>query len=408
MPIASFGLSLAATAVLGTALFAETCDPFFQFILLPAIRLLDAEQAHRLGINAGKWKLIPRQVTGEDPVLYTTAFHNKHLENPIGLAAGFDKDAEIPEEMLGLGFGFVEVGTVTPKPQAGNPKPRMFRLMEDGAVINRLGFNNGGIEAMKERFLAMMKRRDGRWDQESGGYGPIGINVGKNKTTEDAASDYEKCVLALAEYADYLVINVSSPNTPGLRVLQGKKELSNIVNRVHAARHEALKDKIGTNGMAEQDPKSKFAYPPIFVKIAPDMGSDDMKDIAAVCKEGKIDGLIVSNTTISRPDTLQSGNKGETGGLSGKPLMDLATVKLREMFILTEGKITLIGVGGVASGVDAYRKIRNGASLVQIYSSMTLQGPGIVYRIKKELAELLRRDGFEHVGQAVGVDVKLP
>lgn len=340
----------------------------------PFVRRFEAETAHALTLRLLKARLVPRQPADDDRALACRLW-GIFFSNPIGLAAGFDKNAEVPDAMLDQGFGFVEVGSVTPRPQPGNPRPRMFRLGEDEAVINRMGFNNQGMDAAAAR-LARRPRR-----------GVVGVNLGKNKDTEDAAADYEKGVAALAAHADYLVVNVSSPNTPGLRALQGREQLDALVGRVRSALEAAMPDP-----------------PPLLLKIAPDLTDEDERDIAAIALDGRLDGLIVTNTTITRPAGLKSPHRGETGGLSGKPLFALATDVLRRIYALTEGRVPLIGVGGIASGRDAYDKIRAGASLVQLYSALVYQGPGLVTRIKKELGALLRADGFANVAEAVGAD----
>ncbi len=336
-----------------------------------ALRLIDAERAHRLTIVFLR-RRTPKKAEPDDPSLAQSLF-GLDFPNPIGLAAGFDKDAEVMAQMLGYGFGFVEVGTITPQPQAGNPRPRVFRLPAERAVINRYGFNSKGLDAAEHNLRAF---------RASGGSGIVGVNVGKNKETADAGSDYVKGVARLGPHADYLVANVSSPNTPGLRALQGRAELSRLVEAIRAA--------LPGSG------------PALLLKIAPDLTEPDMADIAAVAADGGLDGLIVSNTTIERPASLSSPHKGEGGGLSGPPLFDRSTAVLAEMYRLTDGAIPLIGVGGVGSGADAYAKIRAGASLVQLYTAMVYEGPGIVARIKRELIELLHRDGFRHISEAVG------
>jgi len=357
----------------------------FYPVLRPLLFRCDAEQAHRLAVRALASGLLPACRGTDDPVLAVTAFGHQ-FANPIGMAAGFDKNAEAVDGLLGLGFGFVEIGTVTPRPQAGNPKPRLFRLPADRAVINRLGFNSAGMAPVAER-LAERRRAPGKAP------GIVGINIGKNRDSTDAAADYAAVTRALRAYADYLVINVSSPNTPGLRALQGRDELLALVGAVRGA----LADVAGANGPG--------CLPvPLLVKIAPDLSPDERADVAAAALAAPIDGLIVSNTTVSRPDTLADPNRAETGGLSGRPLFALSTAVLRDMRRLTRGRIPLIGVGGVASGADAYAKIRAGASLVQIYSALVYEGPALVGRIKRELADLLRRDGFATVADAVGQD----
>jgi dihydroorotate dehydrogenase len=294
--------------------------------------------------------------------------------NPVGLAPGFDKHAEVPDAMLGLGFGFVEIGGVTPRPQPGNPRPRLFRLSEDGAVINRLGFNSEGLAVVQDR-LAMRQRR-----------GIVGANLGKNKDSTDGADDFVQGAKALWPHVAYLVVNVSSPNTPGLRALQSKAQLADIVQRVRAV----------------LAPHAKA--PPLLLKIAPDVTPEDRRDIAEVAMTGGIAGLIVANTTVARAATLKSPHRKEAGGLSGRPLFEMTTAMLTEMYALTGGKLPLIGSGGISSGADAYAKIRAGASVVQLYSALVFKGPHLVADICRDLAALLRKDGFTSVADAVGVD----
>ncbi len=337
-------------------------------LLRPLLFALDPETAHRLTIKALKLGLLP-PAGADDPILATTLAGLK-LPNPIGLAAGFDKNAEVPDAMLRLGFGFAEAGTVTPLAQAGNPRPRMFRLVEDRAVINRLGFNNDGLDVAAARLRA-----------RAGRPGVVGGNVGANKDATDRIADYVRGIEAVRGIVSYITVNISSPNTPGLRALQSREALAELVERSMAAR--------GPGGA------------PLFVKVAPDLMPEDIADIAEVCSAGGIDGLIVSNTTISR-DGLRSRHAAETGGLSGAPLLARSTQVLRAFRQATA--LPLIGVGGVASGADAYAKIRAGASAVQLYTGLVYGGPGLVARIKRELAALLRRDGFSGVGDAVGID----
>ncbi|MFC4351788.1 quinone-dependent dihydroorotate dehydrogenase [Fodinicurvata halophila] len=340
----------------------------------PLLHALEPERAHRLTLRAlgsGLVRGTPAQV---DPRLGIDVWGHR-FASPLGLAAGFDKDAEVMGPVLSLGFGFVEVGSLTPRPQPGNPRPRLFRLTEDQAVINRMGFNNAGIEAAAARIR--------RW-RENGGRGLLGVNLGKNKDSADAAADYAQGAGLLGPLADYLVINVSSPNTPGLRALQGRRELEKLV----AAVQDAL----------------PAPAPPLVLKIAPDLTPEDRADIAAVALAAPLQGLIVSNTTITRPDSLKSRYQNETGGLSGRPLMASATELLAEMHRLTEGRMPLIGTGGVASGEDAYRKIRAGACLVQLYTALVFQGPALVQRLHRELATCLERDGYNQLSEAVGVD----
>jgi dihydroorotate dehydrogenase len=344
-------------------------------LLLPALRLLPAEQAHDLTIRALRLGLAPLSMPKDDPILAVDLW-TRRFPNPIGLAAGFDKNAEVADAMLRWGFGFVEIGTVTPLPQAGNPKPRLFRLTEDQAVINRMGFNNRGLPAAVARLQARRRR------------GIVGGNVGKNRTASDAVADYVQGVRQLAPWVDYLTINVSSPNTPGLRDLQRKSEVSALIEAVQAARDEV-----------RADPATR---PPLLLKIAPDLTQQEREDLAAVAISSRIDGLIVSNTTVARPDDLASPVAHEPGGLSGAPLFRASTALLAEMHRLTAGRVPLIGAGGVSSGADAYAKIRAGASLVQFYTALVYHGPGLVGRIKRDLAALLRRDGFASVAAAVG------
>jgi dihydroorotate dehydrogenase len=348
-------------------------------LALPLLRLLPPETAHDLTLRALAAGIVRPPAETPDPLL-RTAVWGRDFPNPIGLAAGFDKNALVPDAMLALGFGFVEIGSVTPLPQPGNPKPRIFRLAEDGAVINRLGFNNEGLAAVAAR----LGLRRGR--------GIVGANIGKNRDALDAVADYEAGITAFAPLADYLVVNISSPNTPGLRELQRRREVSVLIERLLAARHAAMPER----------------PPPLLVKIAPDLAEEERADLADVALTSGIDGLIVANTTVARSPGLRGGNAHEPGGLSGKPLFAPSTALLAEMHRRTRGRVTLVGVGGVASGADAYAKIRAGASLVQLYTGLIYQGPGLVARIKSELAALLRRDGFGSVAAAVGSDGQGP
>ncbi len=346
---------------------------------LPCLRLLPPEAAHDLTLRALALGLVRVRAAPPDPILRTQVW-GRDFPNPIGLAAGFDKNALVPDAMLRFGFGFVEIGSVTPLPQAGNPKPRIFRLAADGAVINRLGFNNDGLAIVAAR-LAARRRRDA-----ASGTGIIGANIGKNRDAADAVADYEAGIRAFAPLADYLVVNISSPNTPGLRDLQRRREVTTLIERLLAARRAA----------APGEP------PPLLVKIAPDLSEVERADLADVALTSGIDGLIVSNTTVSRPPGLRSGHAHEPGGLSGKPLFAPSTSLLAEMYRRTQGRVPLIGVGGIASGADAYAKIRAGASLVQLYTGLAYQGPALIERIKSELAALLRRDRVASLAEAVG------
>ena len=344
----------------------------------PVLRLLPPETAHRLAIRALASGLVPQAPRREFPALAMRVW-GLNFANPIGLAAGFDKDGEAIEGLLSAGFGFVEVGTVTPRPQPGNPRPRLFRLADDEALVNRLGFNNQGVGAMAARLAA------------HGRGGVIGVNIGINRDSAAAVADYVACLEALHGRADYVAVNVSSPNTPGLRDLQGRANLEALVG--------ALVDK-----RARLTPPGRRP-PPLVVKIAPDLDDRDKADIAAVALETGLDGLIVCNTTTVR-EGLASRHRGEPGGLSGRPLFAPSTALLAEMHRLTEGRIPLIGVGGIASGADAYAKIRAGASLVQLYTALVYHGPGLVGRIKAELADRLAADGFASVADAIGVDAR--
>ncbi len=345
--------------------------------LMPALRCLDPETAHSLALMALSMGLAPPVATAPRPILKTRVW-GMEFTNPVGLAAGFDKDARVPQAVLGLGFGFTEVGSVTPKPQPGNPKPRLFRLTEDRAVINRMGFNNGGHDAMAAR---LSKFRAG-----SMGLGIAGVNLGRNKDSSDEVQDYVLGVERLGAMASYLVVNVSSPNTPGLRTLQDRGPLTALLTAVKAAR----------DGLANR--------PPLLVKIAPDLASADLEDIAAVAADVGIDGIIATNTTISRPAGLRDSQKGQIGGLSGAPLKAMAKNVISDLYQLVGRDIPLIGVGGIATGADAYARIRAGASLVQIYSALVFEGPYLAARIAAELADLLERDGFKSIAAAVGAD----
>jgi dihydroorotate dehydrogenase len=347
----------------------------------PALYMLDPERAHRLAIAALKHGLAPRAAEPDDPVLATRVW-GIDFANPIGLAAGFDKHAEAIDPLLGLGFGFVEVGTATPEPQPGNPGKRLFRLDEDEAVINRFGFNSEGLSAFARRLQARRPAPRSR--------GVVGANVGKNRDTADAAADYEKGVAAVTPFADYVVVNVSSPNTPGLRGLQARGPIENLLRRALAARTRAV--------------PTPLRPPPLLAKVGPDLDDEALRDIAEMAIATGIDGLVVGNTTLVRPATLKSSDRDEAGGLSGRPLMGPSTECLRRIYRFTDGRIPIVGCGGVFSGADAYAKIRAGASLVQVYTALVFRGPGLVAAIKRDLARLLRADGFAHIADAVGAD----
>ena len=401
----------------------------FEFLAPVFSRLMDAESAHNLGVSLFANGLYPIERRERDndrnnadasgeyaemrEMLRVTNVFNDGLmtfPNPIGLAAGFDKDAKTIQGMREIGFGFVEIGSVTPQPQDGNPKPRVFRLRELDAVINRYGFNSEGIERAKER-LKKEKNRvaatvvDNKTEEKEESttttttnvIAPIGVNLGKNKTTpeSEAAKSYALGATELGPFADYLVINVSSPNTPGLRDLQKGSSLVKILRDVVNARDRLL--------VKEEKKKSL----PVLVKIAPDVDEKGLKEIAKAVKKAKIDGVIISNTTIERNDRVQQHENGkEIGGLSGKPVFEKSTEVLRRFYELTDGSIPLVGCGGVFTGEDALKKIKAGASLVQLYTSFAYAGPALIPKVKRELYEALKREGFKNVNEAVGYDVK--
>lgn len=341
--------------------------------VLPLLRRMDPERAHRLALRALAWGLAGRDLTADSPRLAMNVL-GRNFTNPIGLAAGFDKDAAAAGPLRRLGFGFVELGTVTPRPQPGNPWPRMFRLEADRAVINRMGFNNAGLAAMRAR-LAMLPAHPV----------PIGANLGINKDNADPERDYAAAVAALAPFAAYLVINVSSPNTPGLRDLQGEARLQSIL----AAIAHTVPDR-----------------PPLLVKIAPDLSQEGLEAVVATCIGAGVDGLIVSNTTIARPPGLRSANASQAGGLSGAPLLGPSTDMLRRAARLAAGRLVLIGVGGIATGTDVLAKLRAGASLVQVYTEFAYRGPALIPRLKAELLAALDAEGFASVADAVGADLR--
>lgn len=338
----------------------------FDLLKIPLFAL-DPETAHRLTVRALRLKPAGKPAA-PGPLAVEVA--GITFPNPVGLAAGFDKNAEVPDAMLGLGFGFVEIGSVTPRPQEGNPRPRLFRLVEDRAVINRMGFNNeGGVAAA------------GRLKARAGRPGIVGANIGANKDSDDRIADYAHMTQLMAPLGDYLTVNISSPNTPGLRALQDEGALIELLDAVIAAR--------GTDAT------------PIFLKVAPDLEPADVDAIARIAIDKGLGALIVSNTTISRPP-LQSRDAGQAGGLSGAPLKSLALGRLRDFRKATGGQVPLVGVGGIETAEDAWARIRAGASLVQIYSAMVYEGPGLARRIVKGVEELMRRDGFASIEEAVG------
>jgi dihydroorotate dehydrogenase len=338
------------------------------------LRRLPAETAHRLTLKLARAGSGLLPLPPADPRLAIDLF-GRHFPTPLGLAAGFDKNAEAADAMARFGFGFVECGTVTPRPQAGNPKPRLFRLQQDGAVINRMGFNNDGMAAAARNLTRRRSRKEGG--------GIVGINIGANKDSTDRIADYVQAFSLLAPLADYVTVNVSSPNTPGLRGLQNRDALARLLGALTEAR------------------AGKRVGVALLLKIAPDLDEQALDDIAAVALACGIEGLIVSNTTLARPP-LESARAGETGGLSGTPLFAPSTRVLEQMHARLGRRMVLVGVGGIGSGADAYAKIRAGASLVQLYTALVYRGPGLVSRINRELAECLLRDGFARLADAVG------
>jgi dihydroorotate dehydrogenase len=338
------------------------------------LRTLDAESAHCLTVSLLRTGLGPRLRNDAEPSL-AVDLCGLRLANCVGLAAGFDKNAEVPDAMLRTGLGFVECGTVTPLPQAGNPRPRLFRLTEDRAVINRMGFNNQGLEVFARRLDARARG------------GVVGANIGANKDSADRVGDYVLGLRRLWGRADYLTVNVSSPNTPGLRVLQTGDALQELLTRLAQAR-ASLRAQGGDH--------------PIFLKVAPDLSDDEIETITETTIAHGLDAIVVGNTTLSRPAGLRSALKTEAGGLSGAPLMALSTQVLRRFHQAATGRLAMIGVGGIGSGADAYAKIRAGASAVQLYSAMVYGGPDLIGRLTRDLAARLKADGFASVAEAVG------
>lgn len=348
----------------------------FDLFSLPMLRMLDAEDAHRLAIR-GLRMLPPGRPRADDPKLTVRAF-GLTFPNPVGIAAGFDKHGEAPDALLRLGFGFAEIGTVTPKPQPGNPRPRLFRLERDEAVINRFGFNSEGGAAVLRRLAARASRG-----------GIVGVNIGANKDSADRTQDYVELIETFAPVASYFTVNVSSPNTPGLRNLQQTSELDDLLARVIEAR-----DRV----------RRQASQTPVLLKIAPDLGLADLDDVVHVARSRGIDGMIVANTTIGRPPMLRDPKLNEQGGLSGRPLFRLSTRMVAETFVRTEGAFPLIGAGGIDSGGAALTKIRAGASLIQLYSSLVYKGLGLIDDIKSDLASTLLRTGRDSLSEIVGAD----
>ena len=349
----------------------------FDTFSLPLLRWLDPEDAHRLAIQ-GLRLLPPIRPRADDPKLAVRAF-GLNFPNPVGMAAGFDKNAEVPDALLRLGFGFVEIGSVTPRPQGGNPRPRLFRLERDEAIINRMGFNNDGADIVLRRLAARANHA-----------GIVGVNVGANKDSDDRTADYVKLIETFAPVASYFTVNVSSPNTPGLRNLQQSAALDDLLARVIDAR-ERVRKQAGDS--------------PVLLKIAPDLSLAELDDVVHVARSRRVDGMIVANTTLARPATLREGNRAkEQGGLSGRPLFRLSTRMVAETYVRVEGAFPLVGVGGIDSGGAALTKIRAGASLIQLYSSLVYKGLGLVDDIKRDLASTLLRTGRDSLSEIVGAD----
>ena len=349
----------------------------FDAFSLPLLRWFDPEDAHRLAIQ-GLRLMPPVRARPDDPKLAMRAF-GLNFPNPIGMAAGFDKNAEVPDALLRLGFGFVEIGTVTPRPQTGNPRPRLFRLERDEAVINRLGFNNEGAERALRRLAARAQLG-----------GIIGVNVGANKDSPDRVADYVRLIQIFAPVASYFTVNVSSPNTPGLRNLQQAAALDDLLAKVIDARERVRRNAGDT---------------PVLLKIAPDLSLNDLDDVVHVARSRRVDGMIVANTTLARFPTLREQARAkEQGGLSGRPLFRLSTRMVAETYVRAEGAFPLIGVGGIDSGGAALTKIRAGASLIQLYSSLIYKGLGLVESIKTDLASTLLRTGRDSLSEIVGAD----
>ncbi len=348
-------------------------------IVRPALFKIDPETAHQMTIKALRSGALRPCKHAHSDILSQDIF-GLSFKNPVGMAAGFDKNAEVIAPLLELGFGFTEAGTVTPKPQGGNPRPRIFREPKSGSVINRMGFPNGGLRIFKpniEDFLNSNNRP----------HGVIGINIGMNKEQSDPASDYCHLIKELAPLADYLTVNISSPNTPGLRNLQQKEALSELIERMQNTLSEVCQDNA----------------PSLLIKLAPDLTEEQQKEIAETLVHAKIDGIILSNTTLDRPDSLPKEFREQTGGLSGTYVREKSTAVIRNFYKLTDGNIPIIGVGGISTAEHAYEKIKAGASLVQLYTGMIYQGPDIANQINAGLIDLLEKDGYSSIKDAIGV-----
>jgi len=347
-------------------------------MLINLLRLFPPETAHQITIKILKSNLGYYSKKTEKFNTLKQTILGIDFQNPLGLAAGFDKNAEVINSMFSYGFGFVEVGTITPKPQRGNQKPRIFRLLEDEAVINHLGFNNDGSEKILNNLKSFYERNDFG--------GVVGINIGKNKSTLNDIDDYLYCIEKFASYGNYITINISSPNTPGLRDLQLRGRIETLVQKIQNKQNEI----------------KQLNNKPIFIKIAPDLEDEQLRDIALMSLANNVSGLIISNSTLKRPDTLLSEYKNEVGGLSGKPIFLDSTIILKKMYSLTNGQIPLIGVGGISNGYECYEKIKAGASLVQLYTALVFNGPKIINSIIKELNGLILTDGFKNISEAIG------
>jgi len=349
----------------------------FDAFSLPLLRWFDPEDSHRLAIQ-GLRLLPPLRTRPDDAKLAVRAF-GLNFPNPVGMAAGFDKNAEVPDALLRLGFGFVEIGTVTPRPQSGNPRPRLFRLERDEGVINRLGFNNDGADVVLRRLASRAHLG-----------GIVGVNVGANRDSPDRVADYVKLIEMFAPVASYFTVNVSSPNTPGLRNLQHAAALDDLLAKVIDAR-ERVRKNAGDS--------------PVLLKIAPDLSLAELDDVVQVARSRRVDGMIVANTTLARPSTLREQTRAkEQGGLSGRPLFRLSTRMVAETYVRVEGAFPLVGVGGIDTGGAALTKIRAGASLIQLYSSLVYKGLGLVDDIKRDLASTLLRTGRDSLSEIVGAD----
>jgi dihydroorotate dehydrogenase len=352
---------------------------FFDRLSRPLMRALDPEDAHTLAIRALRY--VPAMRAAPDPPALAVRAFGLNFPNPVGLAAGFDKNAQVPDALLRLGFGFVEVGTVTPRAQAGNARPRLFRLEADEGVINRLGFNNHGAPAVLARLAERARAQTG---------GIVGVNIGANRDSTDRAEDYVRLIDTFAPVASYFTVNVSSPNTPGLRDLQQAAALDDLLARLIEAR-ERVRPRSGPT--------------PVLLKVAPDLTLIELDDVVGIARKHRVDGMIVGNTTVSRPSSLlERAKAGEAGGLSGRPLFKLATRMLAESFVRAEGAFPLIGVGGIDSGPTAIAKIKAGATLVQLYSGLVFRGVGLLSEIKSDLVAALRRGHRDSLGAMVGVD----